>query len=53
MVKKRCIFCRKVVRADGTCQNQNCVMYVPDDSKDDEAPTQHTNAESNYELLKE
>lgn len=29
MVKKRCIFCRKVVRADGTCQNQNCVMYVP------------------------
>ena len=36
MVKKRCIFCRKVVRADGTCQNQNCVMYVPDETPKEE-----------------
>lgn len=28
-VKHRCPFCRKVVRADGTCQNPSCVMYVP------------------------
>ena len=29
-VKKRCIYCRKVVRADGTCQNPKCVLYVPE-----------------------
>ncbi|MCR5175690.1 MAG: hypothetical protein K6C05_02450 [Anaerovibrio sp.] len=29
-VKKRCIRCLKVVRADGTCQNKNCVLYVPE-----------------------
>lgn len=52
-VKHRCPYCRKVLRTDGTCQNSSCVMYVPDESKDDEAPTHHTNAESIYELLKE
>lgn len=30
MVKKRCIRCRQHVRDDGTCQNQNCVLYVPE-----------------------
>lgn len=30
-VKHRCPFCRKVVRADGTCQNPSCVMYVPEE----------------------
>ena len=34
-VKHRCPFCRKVVRADGTCQNPSCVMYVPDESKEE------------------
>jgi len=29
-VKKRCIRCLKVVRADGTCQNPKCVLYVPE-----------------------
>jgi len=29
-VKKRCIYCRKVVRADGTCQYPKCVLYVPE-----------------------
>ena len=29
-VKKRCIRCRQHVRDDGTCQNQNCVLYVPE-----------------------
>ncbi len=29
IVKKRCIRCRKELREDGTCQNPNCVRYVP------------------------
>lgn len=29
-ITKRCIRCRKKVREDGTCQNQNCVLYVPE-----------------------
>jgi len=32
-VKKRCIRCRKYVRDDGTCQNENCVLYVPEQEK--------------------
>ena len=28
-VKHRCIYCRKVLRVDGTCQNPNCVRYTP------------------------
>jgi hypothetical protein len=28
-VKKRCNYCLKPVRADGTCQNQTCPRYVP------------------------
>ena len=31
VVKKRCIRCRKELREDGTCQNPNCVRYVPED----------------------
>ena len=33
MVKKRCIYCRKVLREDRTCQNPSCVMYVPEDEE--------------------
>ncbi len=29
-VKKRCIRCLKVLRADGTCQNPKCVLCVPE-----------------------
>lgn len=29
-VKKRCGFCLEVVRADGTCPNEECPRYVPD-----------------------
>lgn len=29
MVKHRCGFCRKVLRADGTCANPDCPRYVP------------------------
>lgn len=32
-ITKRCIRCRKKVREDGTCQNLNCVLYVPEESK--------------------
>lgn len=30
VVKKRYPRCRKVVRPDGTCQNEKCVLYVPE-----------------------
>lgn len=30
MVKKRCNFCRKYLRPDGTCQNPQCPRYVPE-----------------------
>ena len=30
-VRKRCIRCRKYVRDDGTCQNPECVLYVPEE----------------------
>ena len=39
MVRKRCIRCRKYVRDDGTCQNPNCVLYVPE-KVEPETPTQ-------------
>lgn len=29
-VKKRCCFCRKYTRLDGTCQNDKCVRFVPE-----------------------
>ena len=29
VVKKRCVRCRKVLRDNGTCQNENCVLYIP------------------------
>lgn len=28
----RCIRCRQPLRADGTCQNPNCVRYVPEEN---------------------
>jgi phage FluMu protein Com len=31
-VKKRCNFCGKVLRADGTCANPNCPRYVPEEN---------------------
>lgn len=38
-IKKRCIRCNKHVREDGTCQNPNCVKYVPD-KPIEETPTE-------------
>jgi hypothetical protein len=32
-VKKRCNFCRKYLRADGTCQNPSCPRYVPENEQ--------------------
>ena len=29
-IQKRCIRCRKPLREDGTCQNPECVRYVPE-----------------------
>ena len=38
VVKKRCTRCRKVLREDGTCQNKNCCLYVPE--KTEETPVE-------------
>ena len=35
-VKIRCVRCRKYVRSDGTCQNEDCVLYVPEITVDDD-----------------
>ena len=40
IVTKRCIRCRKPLREDGTCQNPDCVRYVP------EAEPETTNEET-------
>ena len=37
-VKKRCIFCRKHLREDGTCQNPECPRYTPE--KEEQADEQ-------------
>lgn len=33
-IKKRCFFCNKVLREDGTCQNPNCPQYVEEKTED-------------------
>ncbi len=38
-VKKRCGFCVKKLRADGTCQNPDCPRYVPEQ---EETPKEET-----------
>ncbi len=39
-ITKRCIRCRKPLRADGTCQNPKCVRYKPEpEDKKDETGT--------------
>lgn len=38
-VKHRCGFCRKVLRADGTCANKDCPRYVPE-VQEEEPPKQ-------------
>jgi hypothetical protein len=34
-VKKRCPFCNKRLRPDGTCQTKTCPLYVPEESPAD------------------
>ena len=38
-VKKRCIFCRKHLRLDGTCQNPECPRYTPEEAETEEQST--------------
>lgn len=35
-IKKRCIRCRQYLRPDGTCQNPDCVRYVPEQTPEQE-----------------
>ena len=48
-VKKRCIRCRKYVRDDGTCQNESCVLYVPEPEQE-EAPVIEKPVEADKEI---
>ena len=34
VVKKRCTYCRKVLREDKTCQNPACPLYKPEVNND-------------------
>ena len=36
-ITKRCIRCRQPLREDGTCQNPNCVRYVPEENSTKQA----------------
>ena len=36
IIKKRCLFCRKVLRPDGTCQYEKCPRYTPEKSHETE-----------------
>ena len=47
-VKKRCNFCRKYLRPDGTCQNPDCPRYVPEDTTNS-ADDQNDATENNEE----
>jgi hypothetical protein len=42
-IKHRCGFCRKVLREDGTCANEDCPRYVPE--KTEEEPKQEEHSE--------
>ena len=43
-VKKRCPFCNKRLRSDGTCQTKTCPLYVPEQkSETNEEQTNATN----------
>ena len=43
MVKKRCPFCNKRLRPDGTCQTKTCPLYVPPKEEPTEEQTNETN----------
>ena len=36
-ITERCIRCRKKVRKDGTCQNQDCVLYVHEKTEEEQS----------------
>ena len=41
-VKKRCPFCHKHTRPDGTCQTEGCPLYVPEATEVTEEPQEQT-----------
>lgn len=45
-IKYRCFRCMKVLRADGTCQNPDCIRYVPDEETEEKADTAKPESES-------
>lgn len=46
-VKKRCNFCRKHLRPDGTCSNPDCPRYVPENADTDTVAVAETDEEEN------
>lgn len=45
-ITKRCIRCRQPLRPDGTCQNPQCVRYVPEENQQEPSKTEE-NADKN------
>jgi len=45
-ITKRCIRCRQPLRPDGTCQNPQCVRYVPEENAQEPDKTEG-NADKN------
>lgn len=45
-IKKRCIRCLTVLRENGTCPNEKCPKYVPDEETEEKADTAKPESES-------
>lgn len=44
-IRKRCIRCNQKVREDGTCQDPNCVRFVPETTEENTTEPATTTAE--------
>ena len=45
-IKRRCIRCLTVLRENGTCPNEDCPKYVPDEETEEKADTAKPESES-------
>ena len=45
-IKRRCIRCLTVLRENGTCPNEDCPKYVPEEETEEKADTAKPESES-------
>ena len=45
-IKRRCIRCLTVLRENGTCPNEECPKYVPEEETEEKADTAKPESES-------